>query len=246
MRVLLVVVLSSCASPPPPRATPAPTPAPVAKASACPDGSVEVSGGSFALAKAKEQVTVAAHCLDRLEVTVADYAKCVEKGACTPPDSYSESDRKWCNWKRSGREHDPVNCLDHAQATAYCAFVHGRLPSEPEWEWSARGYEKGTKFPWGDEPPEDRACWDGPGNAVSDEREGTCPVGSFKTGANPRGVLDLAGNVWEWTATIAPSGKAIDKGGGYPNAIATRLVAADRNEVDKSQRSSTLGMRCAH
>lgn len=244
MRVLLVVLLSSCASPAP--SVRAAKPAPISVKPACPEGSVEVGAGAFTLAKTKEQAAVAAHCLDRLEVTVADYAKCVEKAACTAPDSYHESEHKWCNWKRSGREHDPVNCLDHAQASAYCAFVGGRLPTEAEWEWSARGYEKGTKYPWGDDEPAARACWDGPGNAVSDEREGTCPVGSFKTGANPNGILDLAGNVWEWTATIAPSGKAIDKGGGYPNAIATRLVAADRNEVDKSQRSSTLGVRCAH
>ncbi|MBI2394617.1 MAG: SUMF1/EgtB/PvdO family nonheme iron enzyme [Deltaproteobacteria bacterium] len=179
----------------------------------------------------------------RTEVTVAAYARCVAKGACTEPDAYDEKARQWCNWKRAGRDDDPINCVDHAQAAAYCAFVGGRLPSEAEWEWSARGYEQATTYPWGSDEPAGRACWDGPGNQVSDEREGTCPVGSFKDGANPKGVLDLAGNVWEWTSTES-GGKAIDKGGGYPNAVSSRLAAKDRNAVDKAQRSSTLGFRC--
>lgn len=198
--------------------------------------------GSFTLGKTKAPVTVAAHCIDRTEVTVSAYARCVEKGACSAPDAHDE-DHEWCNWKRAGREEHPINCVDQAQAIAYCAFVSARLPTEAEWEWSARGYERGTRFPWGDEEPGARACWDGPGNTVPDDREGTCPVGSFEAGANPAGVLDLAGNVWEWTATDS-GGKAIDKGGGYPNAVASRLVAADRNQVVKTERYSTLGFRC--
>jgi formylglycine-generating enzyme required for sulfatase activity len=240
MRWLAVLILSSCAASPP-NAVPAAT-APIAKPG-CPAGTIAVHAGSFALAKTKESVTVAAHCIDRTEITVAAFAACVTKGMCSEPDSYDENLRKWCNWKAAGRDNDPINCVDHAQATAYCAFVSGRLPSEAEWEWSARGYESATTYPWGNDAPGARACWDGPGNTVSEERDGTCPVGSFPSGANPKGVLDLAGNVWEWTASEV-NGKAIDKGGGYPNELAWRLSAKDRNEVSKTQRSSTLGFRC--
>jgi formylglycine-generating enzyme required for sulfatase activity len=239
VRALLVVMLISCAP-----AKPAPpVVAPVAAKPSCASGTIAVPAGSFVLAKSKQAVTVAAHCIDRTEVTVRAYAKCVEKGECTLPDAHDD-DHRWCNWK-SDREDDPINCVDQAQASAYCASLSARLPSEAEWEWSARGYESGTTYPWGNEPPADRACWDGPGNKVSATREGTCPVGSFASGANPKGVLDLAGNVWEWTSTdAATEGHALDKGGGYPNAVPTRLFAGEHNEVEKKQRASTLGFRC--
>ncbi len=244
MRLLVALVFVSCAKPAMPVANaPAPVVAKSEPKPACPAEMVDAPAGSFALAKTKESVTVAAHCIDRTEVTVAAYARCVGKGACTEPDAYDEKDRKWCNWKRAGRDNDPINCVDHAQAAAYCAAMGGRLPAEAEWEWSARGYEAGTTYPWGNDEPAARVCWDGPGNKVSDEREGTCPVGSFKDGANPKGVLDLAGNVWEWTSTES-EGKAIDKGGGYPNELSWRVAAKDRNAVVKTQRSSTLGFRC--
>jgi len=226
----------------------------------CPSGAVDVPGGSFAFAFAKDtkdtkdtkdkdaeaSVTVAPHCLDRTEVTVAAYRKCVEAGACTEPEANSaEGPKRACNWKRGKVDEHPINCVDHAQAAAYCKFVGGRLPKDAEWEWSVRGGDKGSKYPWGDDPPDGRACWDDP--ALDDSPDGTCKVGQFPSGANPGGVLDLAGNVWEWTdGEEIPAGSATDRGGGWLNGDARRLLAASRNVVDEKGRWSSVGFRCAY
>ena len=222
--------------------------------SGCPAGALAIPGGSFALVATKDAVGVKPHCLDRTEVTVAAYDACVKKGACSEPDAWvPKGNGRWCNWKRPGDfASDPVNCLDHAQAAAYCASVHGRLPDDGEWEWSARGGEKGTAYPWGNDPPNGRACWDGEesdgdaDDADSDLR-GTCKVGSFPSGANPFGVLDLAGDVWEWTeSNTAPPDKAFDRGGGWLNGVRQKLLAGARNVVDAKGRWSSVGFRCAY
>ncbi|MGZ3424407.1 MAG: formylglycine-generating enzyme family protein [Polyangiales bacterium] len=222
-------------------ASAAPSPSASTSASAsptpCPPEMVAVDGGAI------KDTTIAAHCLDKTEVTSAAYAACVKKGKCTAADAWNDGENRYCNSGRDDRKDDPVNCVDHVQAEAYCASLGKRLPTEAEWEWSARGYEKGTKYPWGDDAPGARACWDGPGNKSGD-REGTCPVGKFKDGANPRGVLDLAGNVWEWTSTAVGDGKFVDKGGCFANAIPSRLLATDRNVLGEKFRSGTLGFRC--
>jgi formylglycine-generating enzyme len=204
---------------------------------------VHVAGGSFEMRKTK--VTIAAHCYDKLEVSVTDYAKCVDAGKCTAPHDAKDKDHELCNWGRKGFEKHPVNCVNHDQAIAFCAWRSARLPTEAEFEWSARGYSKGSAFPWGDDKIEDRACWGGPGSSLDDEHEGTCEVGAFPKGANPAGILDLAGNVWEWTSTPSEKkGHFIDRGGGWLNAVASRLTAFDRNDVIATQQSSSLGFRC--
>jgi formylglycine-generating enzyme required for sulfatase activity len=224
----------------------------------CPVGAIAVPGGTFALAasKSKASITVKPHCLDRTEVTLAAYGTCVENGACTEPDTWGpKGNAKWCNWKRTGDfSAHPIDCVDFSQAAAYCAFVHGRLPDEAEWEWSARGYEKGSAFPWGDEIPNGRACWSGDDEdddkddgGGDDGPKGTCTVGSFAKGANPLGVVDLAGNVWEWTVgRETDAGKQIDRGGGWLNAVPKLLLAGNRNEVDAKGRWSSVGFRCAY
>jgi formylglycine-generating enzyme required for sulfatase activity len=116
---------------------------------------------------------------------------------------------------RQGRDDEPVTYVDAAEAEAYCRWAGGLLPSEEQWERAARGADD-RWWPWGDRPPDaTRANFGGTPGAPS-------RVGAFPDGASPFGVLDLAGNVWEWTASAYDEGRAVVRGGSYthgPGAI---------------------------
>ena len=130
--------------------------------------------------------------------------------------------KELCNTRREGKENHPINCVDWGMADNFCRLSGGRLqaggarlPTEAEWEFAARGSSQRT-YPWGDEPPNAtrlNACgtecerWMarhletiGTMYAADDGWPGTAPVGFFPKGASTDGLLDLAGNVWEWTA----------------------------------------------
>ncbi len=169
----------------------------LAALSALPAGMVRVPAGSFTMGSDRDEederpahrVTLAAFDLDRDEVTVGDYARCVAAGACKAPRG------------AVGEKNAPVTGVDWNDADAYCRFVNERLPTEAEWERAARG-DDARRYPWGAEPDCSRA------NFGNYQGEGRCPnnpgrpvaVGSFPSGASPFGVRDLAGNVWEWVA----------------------------------------------
>lgn len=113
----------------------------------------------------------------------------------------------------------PVVHISWNDAVAYCAWVGGRLPTEAEWEWAARGGAT-TTFPWGDELEPDgvhrmnvfQGTFPG-GNTLADGWAGTCPVGSFEP--NGFGLYNVVGNVWEWTADTFGPGTHVLKGGSY-------------------------------
>jgi iron(II)-dependent oxidoreductase len=88
----------------------------------------------------------------------------------------------------------PVTGLGQHQAAALAQAVGGRLPRSVEWEWAAAGPERRT-YPWGEQPPTRRHAnlRGGPGHVM--------PVGSYPAGATPDGLLEMAGNVWEWTSS---------------------------------------------
>ena len=248
---------------------------------ACPAGMLRVPGGAFAMGSPdgvgdddehpRHAVTVSAFCLDRTEVTVAAYEACVAAGRCTAPHRERSP---YCNHPDRG-DH-PVNCVDWGQAVAYCRWLGRRLPSEAEWEYAARGSD-GRLYPWGNEPPSasrlnacGRECvaWgkrvlgrDWP--AMYDADDGwatTAPVGSFPAGASPFGALDMAGNVWEWTAdwhgsypdspVTDPRGPAtgtgrIDRGNGWHAHLPADVRAAARSSDDPAVPTNSTGLRCA-
>jgi sulfatase modifying factor 1 len=119
-------------------------------------------------------------------------------GACwTAPEGPGSSVKR--------RSDHPVVQVAHEDAQAYAEWAGAVLPSEAEWEYAARGGLESATFTWGDEPrPGGRIMantWDGPDFPWRSTRESgwtrTSPVGSFPP--NGFGLLDMAGNVWEWT-----------------------------------------------
>ena len=169
--------------------------------------------------------------------TVEQYEKCVTAGACSEPNTGGT-----CNWKTDRRNH-PVNCVDWNQATAFCKWAGGRLPTAEEREWAASS-GKGWTYPWGNEEPGARACWDGEGSDVGKgNRKTTCVVGSHSAGASRQGIQDLAGNVWEWLSNDSGSGKEL-RGGSWGDGDPDLLRAADRNGDAPTNRNNLIGLRC--
>ena len=103
-------------------------------------------------------VTVSGFQMTKSEVTVAQYRACVKAKACTEPSTKNNNGD--CNWDYPDRSDHPVNCVEWSQGKAFAAWVGGRLPTEAEREYAARGTD-GRKYPWGDQSPTcDHAVFD--------------------------------------------------------------------------------------
>lgn len=218
-------------------------------------------------------VTVADFRIDRTEVTVRAYRRCQQAGKCSEPDAYRSVKGDYhifCNWKNpNDRDNHPINCVDYRQAQSFCAWAGKRLPSEEEWEYAARGGGEARIYPWGNEEPTERhlnACGTEcmahlvanrfPGGRplypTSDGWSETAPVGSFPAGASKHGVLDLAGNVWEWTASQYGSydgtrsqPKRVLRGGSWGGGDPRSERTTNRFRLDEQSRAQFLGFRCA-
>ncbi len=146
------------------------------------------------------KVFLDAYYIDKYEVTVARYAECVQDGGCKTPGYFPEEKK----WDEPGTENLPVRFVDWQEAKTYCEWAGKRLPTEAEWEKAARGTD-GANYPWGNRAPtcayavmyvlkrKKPAC------GAKDEHA-PWPVGSKPKGVGPYGAMDMAGNVFEWTA----------------------------------------------
>ncbi len=201
------------------------------------------------------EVTVPEFEIDENQVTVAAYQACLDAGACTEPAPCSDGE--------DGDEH-PVRCVSWFQADEYCGWAGKRLCTEAEWEKAARGTD-GRKYPWGNEPATcEYAVFNEEGGAANRGcgTGSTWPVGSKPAGASPYGVLDMAGNLFDWVEDDglvnyedAPTdGSAwvedprgydrVARGGAYfsstPSVLRASHRSAHRSELD----DGTHGIRC--
>ena len=223
------------------------------------------------------RVTLPAYYMDRTEVSVASYAACVQAGLCSEANVTTCGEQS--NWGRPGRENHPINCIDWTQARTLCASRGARLPTEAEWEFAARGSD-GRPYPWGSEATsDDRANFysEAQGQlsvegyrvrpmSLSDrasEDRGTSAVDSHAAGASPFGLLNMAGNVWEWVedryapylggSVSNPQGppagtgheERVVRGGGYSSMNAAGFRTFDRDSTLPNHRGRNLGFRCA-
>lgn len=136
-------------------------------------------------------VTVSGYWMDQLEVTNAMYMLCVQAGICTTPQD-TKSQRRPEYFGNPEFNDYPVIYVTWGQARTYCEWTQGRLPTEAEWEYAARGNDWRT-FPWGEDKANGLLA--NYNMLVGD----TSRVGTYPLGASPFGILDMAGNVAEWT-----------------------------------------------
>lgn len=222
-------------------------------------------------AKPLHKVELGPFQMDRYEVTVAEYAACVESGTCTIPSDNLGG----CNWGKEKYQQHPVNCLDWFQAKAYCEWKGWRLCSESEWERAARG-STNYSYPWGYPGDTDgKICeyavvkaevllYSGAHSYWSWE-EGcgthhTYPFGSKSKGHSPFFALDMAGNVAEWVQDSyhpsyegAPAdGSAwesadaelrVHRGGSYEDKLEF-CETWQRSSATPDFRKAAIGFRC--
>jgi formylglycine-generating enzyme len=187
---------------------------------------VQICGGSYwmggrpELATPKEspqiEVTVPSFEIMEAEITVGQFDLCVLDGGCASVEDEAGPDSDGLCL-----QDDPAQargCLAWLDASDYCAWVGGRLPSEAEWEYAARSEGRDVLYPWGDEPPTcDRArlgC-----QAQCDEFSAPGPTCDFASGRTEQGVCDLGGNAIEWVQDWFVSGYETYPTDGSPSLI---------------------------
>jgi formylglycine-generating enzyme required for sulfatase activity len=241
------------------------------------EATVDIPAGTFLMGAdgagadegPRHVVRLDAFTIDRLEVTAAEYAACVDAGGCKPA---GEGPR--CTRDKLDQAKHPINCVSFADAEAYCRWANKRLPTEAEWERAARG-ANARSYPWGEAwPPPD-----GVGNLsdataaalllgwatvpeLVDGFPGTSPVGTFARQPTAEGLLDVVGNVREWTADrydpkaylakerVNPTGPArgsarVVRGSSFGDARPDQVRVTRRAAYLEATRSQHIGFRCA-
>jgi eukaryotic-like serine/threonine-protein kinase len=220
--------------------------------------------------KPQHTVYLDAFWIDRTEVTNVQYAQFLNAlgthtGACGGQDcAETKREDKYSHILRSsqdgrylvesGFKDHPVTQVSWYGAQAYCTWVGVRLPTEAEWEKAARGAD-GRSYPWGNDPPDCDKTQYGDCSGMTE------PVGSKPSGASPYGVLDMAGNVWEWVAdwydsayygsSPARNPPGPDSGerktfrGGSWGYLPTFIRTTDRARNRPTYAGFNVGFRCA-
>lgn len=214
---------------------------------------VAVPGGTFIMGYNGEdnpihEVTVSDFWIYSTKVTNSQYSLCASTGQCTLPDEKNNP-----LFGELSHANYPVTGVTYEQASQYCSFVKGRLPTEAEWEKTARG-PQGNIFPWGDEAPTCNLL-----NFLSCVGKST-PINEYTEGVSFYSAFDMAGNIREWVADwYSPSyysqspaqdplgpeigqkrsvrGSSFQDGGGSS-------VSAHRFSLDPAQNLPDLGFRC--
>ena len=207
----------------------------------------------FANELPQEQIALPTFCISRVPITNRQYQRFVSATQHPAPGH-------WMNGQPApGTEEFPVTYVSWHDAQAFCAWAGVRLPSEAEWEKAARG-EDGRWWPWGDGLPDQTRChFNGQSQGVAPAGQSVLPVGRFPLGASVYGVLDLAGNVWEWTNSLlrpypyqpndgresaTKPGPRVVRGGSYNHDL-RQIRCAARDGMAAGVRDVYIGFRVA-
>jgi formylglycine-generating enzyme required for sulfatase activity len=220
------------------------------------DGMIEVfiPQGSFQMGgldsragtdeKPVHKVDMKGYWIDKVEVTNAMFLLCVQAGVCSPPQ-FTSSETRTSYFNNPDYNNFPVVNVTWDSARQYCEWAGRHLPTEAEWEYAARGNTINT-FPWGENKP------DGTRANFNYMLGDTNQVGSYSSGASSFSVLDMAGNVLEWTsdfygAEFYASGSTSNPSGplarpGYFNRVVRGGSYADTEaDIRIPNRASLLG-----
>jgi formylglycine-generating enzyme required for sulfatase activity len=176
-----------------------------------------IPAGPFAMGRNEKTALVEAFLIDKYEVLQTDYLACVEANACVAPAILLDGKLM------------PVSGVNWYQADAYCQWSGKRLPTNEEWEKAARGTKGGHKYPWGEKWEPTFANWcdsesfnpslppDRQNNKCEgsiDGYAGVAPINAFPKNISPYGVMQMCGNLLEWTSTSrqSPIGEGIEYG----------------------------------
>ncbi len=207
---------------------------------------VAVAGGKFVMGTQKDdlkktnydeqsrgnepvrEVTLRPFEIGKYPVTVWEYGQYLEAAGVAAPEDWEEQQL---------HPNRPVTRVSHPEAAAYCKWAKCRLPSEEEWERAARGTEA-RKYAWGSEAPdEDRINFNNNVGAPS-------PVGVFPRGNTEDSIVDICGNVWEWTSSQYNKDTLVLRGGSWVNFHGYARCAY-RYFDPPAYRYDFAGFRCA-
>lgn len=219
---------------------------------------ITIPGGPVALeldgfGRSPAVISVAPFAIARCPVTNAQFAPFVAAGGYDDPQWWTDAGwrartrerwtapRYWDSgeWNRAEW---PVVGVSWHEGAAFCRWLSHQtglaiaLPGEEQWQRAAQG-DAGREFPWGSAEPDSTRCnW-------NREMDTTTPVSAYPAGASPFGVLDLAGNVWEWCATAwdaaedgDPRAPRVLRGGCWSSDSPFSLRAANRSASDPNTR----------
>lgn len=224
-------------------------------------------GGGRAPDEPQRSVTLSAFRIGRAEVTVAQFDAFTHAGGYSDPRWWSTEGWAWAQLnpggagvelRAAGRTADhPVVAVTWYEADAWCRWAGGRLPTEAEWERAACGGQP-RRFPWGDSE-EVEARWYAEGKFGHISTVHTTAQGDPAL-ASSEGALNMAGNVWEWTAdwyhaegtrddATDPTGPAqgswkVLRGGSFMN-LPSYCTCTHREPARPDRVAFTTGFRCA-
>lgn len=196
------------------------------------EGMQLVPAGTFRFGPDGREVFLDSFYIDRVPVTNGDYMRFVRETGYRPPRCSDDP-------KRNAPE-QPVVGVGFSDAVQYAKWAGKELPTELQWEKAARGTD-GRPYPWGNDPPgASDACF-----GLDPAAGAPVPVGKALRNVSPFGVLDVSGNVWEWTtsAFAKDSEYKVVRGGSY-NDPAPMLALDFRLEAHPKDKCEAIGFRC--